>query len=344
MPAAVEHSIWLALGANDRGLMRAYAADLKQEFEGSLPALTRNDQVLWVNYLVGVLQYLRNQGHPLKGIDVVFGGDIPIGAGLSSSAAISCGLCAGVNAMAELGLENLEMAKAAQWAEHHFAGTLCGLMDQMANLYAKPESAFLLEHQTLQITYVPFDLSSTTLVLFNTMVKHELANSAYNDRRRVCETAVSMLNQAGWQGRFISDFKGVSRDLMGSILDEEPLRLVRFILDENKRVHSFSDAIQQGNWVEAGSILYLSHTGLAEEYKVSCKEADALISISKQISGVYGGRMMGGGFGGCVLFMVDKISLESIIQEISKRYFDLIGVFPESYRVQLGRGTEVVFP
>lgn len=341
MPGAIAQSIWLALGTNDLGMFRAYSVNLGEEYESRIDALDRVEEPSWCNYLIGVVQYLKLQGFSISGVDVVFGGDIPIGAGLSSSAALCCGFGVGVDALGLFGLDKLAIAKAAQWAEHHYAGTLCGLMDQIANLYSIPDHAFILEHQRLGITQVSFNSSSVAFVLFNTMVKHELANTAYNDRRRVCEAAVTTVQSRGWDCRYVSDFKNIPNEVLQLLLDEEALRLVRFQVEENMRVYRFADCIRSGKPVEAGSLLYQSHQGLSEEYKVSCAEADALVDMAKQTEGVLGARMMGGGFGGCVLLMASPKDLDTIITHISECYATQFGVSPESYMVRLNGGTEV---
>jgi galactokinase len=341
MPGAIAQSICLALGVNDLGIVRAYSMNLGEEFELSMAALHRVEEPTWYNYLSGVLQYLKLQGYIIPGVDVVFGGDIPIGAGLSSSAALSCGFGAGVDALGGFGLDKLVIAKAAQWAEHHYVGTLCGLMDQIANLYSIPDHAFILDHQTLGITQIPFGSSTAGYLLMNTMVKHELANTAYNDRRRVCEAAVKVIQATGRECRYVSDFKNVPQEVLKLLLDDEAQRLVKFLLEENERVDRFADCIRKGMLEEAGSLLYQSHQGLSEEYKVSCAEADTLVDMAKQTEGVLGARMMGGGFGGCVLLMVTPKNPESIVSRISSGYSARFGINPEVYLVNLGGGTQV---
>ena len=337
-PAAIDKEILFAVAKNNLNTFRFYANDLDESFELPLDKLKKSE-THWANYLLGVAAQFKKAGYTLQGIDCVFGGDIPLGAGLSSSAAIENGFAFALNEIFQFEVSKIDMIKMAQKAEHEYAGVLCGIMDQFASMHGKKNHALKLDCRSLDYQYASIDLKDYSIVLCDTKVKHELASSAYNTRRKECETGVSILQQYNSN---ITALRDVSIELLNlHQKDFDPIiyKRCKYVIEENMRVESAFLALQNNDIIALGALMYQSHLGLQNDYEVSCSELDLLYDFAQKSDAVIGARMMGGGFGGCTINMVKKNHIAPFSDELTAYYLDKTGVIPEIYEVEITNGT-----
>ncbi len=341
LPSAIDRAIYLAVAPTQGFEVTITSLDFKDDFHFDSQKPLRSNKG-WANYLIGIVDELLRAGYPIDGFDCVYAGDIPIGSGMSSSAAVESGLAFALDRIFELGIERSALAKFAQLSENRFVGVRCGIMDQFANLLSKGESALLLDCRTLEYEYIPFARKDLGFVLCDTGVKHNLASSEYNLRRKQCETGVEVMKK--FQPN-ITSLREVGRGLLEGHKDEvDPTVFKRctYILDENARVESARDYLLQGDYESFGRLLYASHDGLRTKYEVSCKELDLLVEAASKIDGVLGARMMGGGFGGCTLNLVEGDSVGYFTERIRESYFKQVGKAPQIYNCTLMPGTNLV--
>jgi galactokinase len=340
-PAAINKEIHFAVAENKIDKFRLYAFDLDESFEMNIDELSKSD-TSWANYLLGVAAQYKKAGYSLKGIDCVFGGDIPIGAGLSSSAAIENGFAFAVNEIFGFEVSKFEMVKMAQKAEHEYAGVMCGIMDQFASMNGKKDHALKLDCRTLDFEYANINLQDYSIILCDTKVKHELASSEYNTRRKECEIGVEILQE--YDDKIIA-LRDVSLKLLEKHLSEFELNVYKrceFIVKENSRVEKAFAALQNNSIETLGALMYQSHEGLRDDYEVSCKELDILVTYAKKSEDVLGARMMGGGFGGCTINIVKQENIESFSESIAAYYLEKTGVKLEIYTVKITDGTGLI--
>ena len=340
-PAAIDKEIHFAVAKNDVNMFRFYAVDLEESFELKVEDLKKSE-TLWANYLLGVAAQYKNAGYKLEGVDCVFGGDIPLGAGLSSSAAIENGFAFALKEILKTPVSKIEMVKMGQKAEHEYAGVMCGIMDQFASMNGKKDHAIKLDCRSLEYEYANIDLHDYEILLCDTNVKHELASSEYNTRRKECETGVQILQK---YDNNITALRDVSLSLLQEHREEfDPIVYKRctFVVKENLRVEDAFSALANNDIVSLGNLMYQSHEGLRDNYEVSCKELDLLFDIAKKSDDVIGARMMGGGFGGCTINIVKKEKMNSFTEEIISEYSKITGIDPEIYSVKITDGTGLI--
>ena len=340
LPAAIDKEIYLALEKNGRQECRVFSFDYGQMETFSLDKLSPAPTG-WVNYIMGVAAQVLRDGHRLEGFDCVFGGNIPIGAGLSSSAALENGVCFGLSELFGLGLDRLAMVKYSQKAEHEFAGVACGIMDQFASMMGKTNHAIRLDCRSLEYSYFPLELGNHQFVLCDTKVEHALADSEYNQRRRECEMGLAAV-----QGRYsrVNSLRDVTFEMLDSVKEELPPEVwlrCRYVLEENARLLQGCQLLEAGNLYEFGKLMYGSHQGLSEKYDVSCPELDFLVEFTIGRSEVLGARMMGGGFGGCTLNLVQKDIKAEFEEAVTVAYESKFGRLPQIYEVNIVNGTGV---
>lgn len=336
-PAAINKGIALAISKSALNVSKVYAINKEELYEFT----TENIKPLldggWRNYVLGVVAELQNLGKKLGNFNSVFAGNIPGGAGMSSSAALENSFVYGLNDLFELGLTKNEMILVSQKAEHNFAGVKCGIMDQYASMFGVKKSALLLDCRTIESKPYKIDFKEYKLMLINTNVKHDLSESAYNDRREVCEKISSLLQ--------ISALRDASKEnldeLIGKISDEEYQKAL-YIINENNRVKQFSEAINKDDIAALGNLLYQSHEGLSTKYKVSCEELDFLVDSAKECPNVLGARMMGGGFGGCTINLVKKHEFKVFKKDIARKFRNKFKKECSVYSVKLSKGTKIV--
>lgn len=336
-PAAINKGIALAISKSALNVSSVYAINKEELYEFT----TENIKPLldggWRNYVLGVVAELQNLGKKLGNFNSVFAGNIPGGAGMSSSAALENSFVYGLNDLFELGLTKNEMILVSQKAEHNFAGVKCGIMDQYASMFGVKKSALLLDCRTIESKPYKIDFKEYKLMLINTNVKHDLSESAYNDRREVCEKISSLLQISALRDASKEDLD----ELIGKISDEEYQKAL-YIINENNRVKQFSEAINKDDIAALGDLLYQSHEGLSTKYKVSCEELDFLVDSAKECPNILGARMMGGGFGGCTINLVKKHEFKVFKKDISRKFRNKFKKECSVYSVKLSKGTKIV--
>lgn len=336
-PGAVDKGMIAEVKPNGTNKVRAFAIDLYEDAEFDL-----NDQegpkASWARYIYGICREMQERGVDVKGFDTAFSGDVPLGSGMSSSAALeSCYAFAVNDLFGGNNVEKVELAKAGQATEHKYIGVNCGIMDQFASVFGKKGYLIRLNCHTMDYSYFPFDPQGFCLVLLNSCVKHELASSAYNDRRRSCETVFELIKDQHPNVPALSYASIEMLDEVKKQVKEEDYLCAKYVIDERMRVLLVSDALNQGNYDIVGGLMYETHKGLSREYKVSCPELDYLNEIAYEC-GVTGSRMMGGGFGGCTINLVKQELYDAFIETAKNKYKERYGVSPLVYDVVIGDG------
>ena len=299
-PGAIDKYIMAAINVNGTDKVRVYSADLKEYSEFGLQE-DEAPQQQWARYIFGVCREVIKRGFTVKGFDTVFAGNVPLGAGLSSSAALeSCFAFAMNDMFNENKIDKFELAKIGQSTEHNYCGVNCGIMDQFASVFGKKNCLMRLDCRSLEYEYFPFDPQGYRLVLLNSKVKHELVDSPYNKRRASCERVAHMLGVETLRDATM-EMLDAKRDEIG----EEDYKRAKYVIGEKQRVLDVCDALERGDYETVGERMYETHYGLSRDYEVSCEELDYLNDIAKEC-GVTGSRIMGGGFGGCTINLVKE--------------------------------------
>lgn len=336
-PAAIDKYIVAAVGRAQDERVTAVALDVDERFEFRLNGVEPVVKGGWRNYLLGVVDQLQKRDLDIKGFNLVFSGNIPSGSGLSSSAALENSIVVALNALFDLGLQPSEMIEVSQQAEHQFVGVNCGIMDQFASMFGRKDQFILLDCRSLETEYFPANFEHHEILLINSNVHHNLSDSAYNDRRASCERVADILG------------KRALRDVALEELEENKMKLTtedyqkaRFVIREIQRTRWTADALRKGDLLEVGELLYQSHQGLSEDYQVSCPELDFLVQHARAEKSILGARMMGGGFGGCTINLIEKGKAEAFIDSIRQLYTDRFGVDFSEYRVHVSEGARII--
>jgi galactokinase len=337
LPAAVDRGIAMAVRARSDRRYVLHALDLDRRLEGDLMQLAPHPE-RWPNYLLGVLDQLQKAGHLPGGFELAYGGDLPIGAGMSSSAALECGLAFALNELFGLGLDRLTMAKLSQAAEHSFVGVKCGIMDQMASLMSQKDHVMMLDCHDLSFRFVPFR-SQVKIFLCDTQVERALADSGYNQRRNQCEAGVALLQKYAPHVHSLRDVSLQLLDAHRAELDPIVYRRCRYVIEENLRVIAACAALEGEDLPAFGRLMNQSHQGLSKAYEVSCPELDVLAEAAAALPGVLGARMMGAGFGGCTINLVQAGQEEAFVQGMAPA-FAKIGKTPKIHSCAPHGGTE----
>jgi galactokinase len=341
LPAAVDRSIVFALAprTSPTAVLRALDLDQGHEFEVARPV--RSDKG-WPNYLMGVVDQLNRLGAPVGGFVCLFGGDIPIGAGMSSSAALEAGLAFGLNRIFGLDLDPLSLVKLAQRAENEFVGVRCGIMDQYVNIFGRERSVLEIDCRSLNHRHVPFEREDLRLVLCDTLVKRELAASEYNVRRGQCEAGVRILSRSAPGVRSLRDVTPELLEGHRSELDPVIYRRCSYVVAENSRVESAVADLENGDLAAFGRRMNASHDGLRDDYQVSCAELDVLVDAAREVSGVLGARMMGAGFGGCTINLVKESAVGALKEGTARAFRNRFGREPGWHIDRLRAGTHII--
>lgn len=335
MPAAIDKAVTLCVSISGNETCTLFASDLKEEKQFSTASLQPSDD--WSTYIKGVFAGFQQLGFSPQGINAVFSSTIPVGAGLSSSAALCSAFAFAINELFHFNLDRLALAKIAQQSEHTFAGVKCGIMDQYASLFGKKDAVILLDCHALVHEYFPLSLTEHTLLLIDTKVKHSLASSAYNKRRESCEEGVRIIQQDNPQVHSLRDVSVKLLDHYRNKLSKETFSRCHFMVHEIARTQQAADLLKQHKIVEFGVLMYATHEGLSKEYEVSCEESDYLVALAIQHN-ITGARMMGGGFGGCTINIVQKEKLEAFKKDIQTAYLKKFDRNPEFYEVSIEAG------
>ena len=339
LPAAIDKEIKFALGPNGTDRIRLAALDLDDTYEVALTDIAPLPGGHWANYQLGVVAGLLGRGAPVPGFDCAFGGDIPSGAGLSSSAAAECGVAWGLNELLGLGLDRMTLAHISQTAEHAYAKVMCGLMDQFASLFGRAGHVVQLDCRSLAYEYFPFDTTACRLVLCNSGVKHALGDSEYNTRRAECARGVAILQRTNPALQSLRDATLPEIEAAAAELGAVVARRCRYVVEENQRVRTLTAHLAAGHPLRhVGELLYASHAGLRDLYQVSCRELDVLVELARAAPGTYGARMMGGGFGGCTLNLVATGEVDAFVAHMTRGYREQLGLKLETYVTTLADG------
>lgn len=337
MPAAINKGIYYAVAANNSDRINLHAADFNESFSTSITSVEKNQG--WKNYLLSVVNEFLLLQKNIGGFNCVFGGDIPRGSGMSSSAAVEGGLAYALNELFNCGLSRTELARLCQRAEHNFPNVKCGIMDQFANMNGKKDQVILLDCRSLESQYFPIQLSGYKIVLVNSKVHHSLAAGEYNIRRRQCEEGLQYMREKDG----IRSFRDIGKweDLLSykTQLDEIVYNRCLYVVQEIARTQEAAVRLQENDLARFGKLMNASHEGLSKLYEVSCKELDFLAAYAQQQEYVIGSRMMGGGFGGCTINIVKDEAIESFSNGITAAYQHEFHVSPEVYVVETSDGT-----
>lgn len=342
LPAAIDKAAYIAMSLRDDNEIHLVALDLNESFSTRVEDLKPTTDLSWTNYILGSAAQFQKNGLALRGFNAVLLSDVPIGAGLSSSAAIECATVFALNELLGTNLTRLTMVGMAQKAEHEYSGVMCGIMDQFASMMGKKDHVIRLDCQSLEYQYVPLKLEGYKIVLFNTNVKHSLASSEYNTRRNECNQAVAWVRQTETAVESLRDVTELMLDQYVKPKSELIDRRSRFVVQEIERLLNGCEDLIKGDVQALGKKMFATHEGLSKMYEVSCKELDWLVDFVKDNPNVMGARMMGGGFGGCTINLVKEDAIEELVKSIQPAYEQAMHLTLTSYIASIENGTELV--
>ncbi|MDR2388461.1 MAG: galactokinase [Tannerellaceae bacterium] len=337
-PGAIDKAMTAEIKPNGTDTVRAYALDLETDNYAAF-GLKEEDipKQQWARYIFGVCREIMKRGGKIGGFDTVFSGDVPLGAGMSSSAALESTFAFGLNDLFELEINKFELAKIGQATEHNYCGVKCGIMDQFASIFGKAGSLILLDCRSLEYQYFPFNPVGYKLVLLNTNVKHALADGEYNKRRASCERAAAAIRKQHPEVEFLRDATIQMLEAVKNDISPEDYLRAGYVIEEVQRVMDVCQALEQGDYETVGERMYGTHHGMSKLYEVSCEELDFLNDIARKC-GVTGSRVMGGGFGGCTINLVKEEKYNDFIKEAFQSFKSKFGHEPLLYDVVISDG------
>jgi galactokinase len=339
MPAAIDKEIFFAIHSSGDGRSMLHSINYGERHEIDMNDLRPVKEPHWANFLLGVLFQFKERGYRIAPFNCVFGGNIPLGAGMSSSAAMECGFACALNEFNLLKVPPLELITMAQWAEHHYVGVQCGIMDQFASMMGKEGHVIVLDCRSLEHRYAPLNLRDCSVILCDTKVKHSLVDSEYNNRRRECEQGVKLLQRYHAEIRSLRDVTEQMLEKHRAEFEGNVYKRCLYVVQEIRRVQDASVDLDNGDIVAFGKKMYETHQGLSELYEVSCAELDFLVEEARKSDRVVGSRMMGGGFGGCTINLVRNDYVEAFIKEMTSGYKIKFAIDMATYRVNIVDGT-----
>jgi len=331
LPIAIDRNIYIAGTKRNDRIIRVYSIDYDQNVQFDLDSIQFNKEKIWVNYIGGVLKSLLEICADINGADIIFGGDIPEGAGLSSSAALEVATVYFFKILFDLEMSSIEMIKLCQRAENQFVGVNCGIMDQFVSMLGEKGHALFLDCKNLSYKNIPLKLEKFNVVVCNTNLKRELASSEYNKRGATCERAVSSLKRFLPQIETLRDVSIEEFEKYKHTLDETAQKRCKHVLYENGRVLDAINALGRNDILEFGRLVNESHESLKKDYEVSSLELDTMVDIARSINGVIGARMTGGGFGGCTVNIVKKENIDNFCSLINREYEKRTSIKPSIY-------------
>ena len=332
-PGAIDKGMVAEIKLNGTDKVRAYSVDLDDYAEFGLreedaPAAS------WARYIFGVCREIQKRGGKIAGFDTAFSGDVPLGAGMSSSAALESTFANALNELFSLGIDRFELARIGQSTEHNYCGVKCGIMDQFASVFGKAGHLMRLDCRSMEFEYFPFDPEKHgyKVVLLDSVVKHELVGSPYNDRRASCERVAAVLGQEFLRGATMEQLEAIKDKI-----SEEDFKRARYVIGEEQRVLDVCAALERNDYETVGERMYQTHWGMSQDYEVSCEELDFLVTVAKEC-GVTGSRIMGGGFGGCTINLVKAELYDNFIATAKRRFAEKYGHEPKVYSVVISDG------
>ena len=340
LPAAIDKAAYIAMSLREDTEIHLVAHDLNESFSTRIEDLKPTGDISWPNYILGSAAQFQKNGLALRGFNAVLLSDVPIGAGLSSSAAIECATVFALNELLGTNLTRLTMLGMAQKAEHEYAGVMCGIMDQFASMMGKKDHVIRLDCLSLEYQYEPLKLEGYKIVLFNTNVKHSLASSEYNTRRNECTQAVDWVRQFEPSVQSLREVTERMLDQYVKPHNELIDKRSRFVVQEVERLLNGCLDLGNGDIQALGKKMFLTHEGLSKMYEVSCRELDWLVDFVKDNPNVMGARMMGGGFGGCTINIVKEDVIDALIESIKSAYEEAMGLPLSIYIASIENGTE----
>ena len=335
-PGAIDKAMVAEIRPNGTDRVRAFALDLDESAEFGLKEEDAPSQS-WARYIFGVCREIQKRGGKIAGFDTVFAGDVPLGAGMSSSAALESTFAFALDDLFSLGLSKWDMAKIGQATEHNYCGVKCGIMDQFASVFGKAGKLLRLDCKSFEYEEHPFDPKGYRLLLVDSCVKHELASSAYNKRRESCENVVATLAKRYPEIKFLRDASFAQLEEVKDEVSEEDYKRAAYVIGEVERVLAVCEALDKGDYATVGEKMYETHHGMSKLYEVSCEELDFLNDLAREF-GVTGSRVMGGGFGGCTINLLKEELHDSFIAEVKKHYEAKYGIQPKFYDVVISDG------
>ncbi len=339
-PGAIDCGIMAQIKLNGTDKVRAYSLDYNELAEFGLKEEDVPAQA-WARYIFGVCRETIKRGGRVAGFDTVFAGDVPLGAGLSSSAALESTFAFAINELNKNGIDKFELAKIGQSTEHNYCGVKCGIMDQFASIFGKKGSLIRLNCKTMEYKYYPFNPQGYKVVLLDSCVKHELASSAYNKRRESCENAAAAIRKYHPEVETLSDAKRQWLEEVRTEIPEEDFMRAEYVIGEVQRVLDVCDALERGDYETVGEMMYQTHFGLSRLYEVSCEELDFLNKLARKMD-VTGSRVMGGGFGGCTINLVKNELYDQFIATAKEQFKAKFGHEPKVYDVVISDGARCV--
>lgn len=336
LPGAIDKGMLAAILPNGTDKVRAFSIDLNEYAEFGLNEEDAPSQS-WARYIFGVCRELIKRGGKMEGFDTVFSGDVPLGAGLSSSAALESTYAYALNELYNLGFDKKELVLVGQKTEHNYCGVNCGIMDQFASLFGKEDHLIRLDCSTMEYEYVPFNPQGYKVVLIDSVKKHELVDSPYNKRRQSCENAAATIAKNHPQVKLLGDATLEMLEEVKDQISEEDYKRATYAIQENARLVDTCEALKNGDYETVGKNIFATHHGMSKLYEVSTVELDYLNDIAKEC-GVTGSRIMGGGFGGCTINLVEEDKYDNFIETAIAKYTEKFGFSPKVYPVKISEG------
>lgn len=335
MPFAINKGTFISIATRDDSIVNVYSENLDDSTSFCINEIKQQLANTWQNYIKGTINIIKQDfSNDIKGADIYIFSDLPFGAGLSSSASLNTALAYAYNEIYQLNLSKLELAKIAQKVEHQYIGTKCGVMDQMACLFSQQNAATMIDCNNNHCDNIPFELDSLSVLICDTNIKHNLASSAYNKRRQVCEN-IALFHKI----KSLRELDSQKLEYTKLNFSEEDYKLALHVFTENQRVIDATKAMAVKDWQQLGKLMYQSHNSLKNDYKVSCDELDYLVELSQNFAGIYGARMTGGGFGGSTIHLLPTKLLKEYTSYLEKNYFEKFNIKPSFYISKACQGT-----
>jgi galactokinase len=337
MPAAIGYYTWVAAAQRNDRTVEAYSERFQEKMTLSLDEPSGSPKRHWSDFIRGTAATLQAEGHRLSGVNLLIEGEVPLGAGLSSSASLEMATGLAMTSMSGVKVDRLELVRLCQKTEHQYVGTLCGIMDQFVSAFGKAGHSLMLDCRSLEYKTLPIP-SSVSLVVCNSMVKHELASGEYNRRRAECTQGVKQLRMYLPDVQALRDVEIKDLETWKEEMEPKVYRRCRHVVTENRRVVAAAQALQSGDAERFGHLMYRSHASLRDDYEVSCKELDLLVDLAAASPGVYGARLTGGGFGGCTVNLTHVDAAVQFKSHIERTYYDATGMTPDVYICEPAEG------